>query len=390
MEHAELAAWLRLLLTRGIGSITARRLLAAFGQPQAVFLQPREALRCIVSSRQADALLHAPAELPAQLAAVQQWLRSAPQGVQRRIVTLADTLYPTALLNIEDPPPLLYMEGQLDALQQNGWPPRAIAIVGSRSPTPQGALNAQHFARDSWHAAGVCTISGMALGIDGAAHEGALEACGEKQRRAAIATIAVLGSGINICYPRRHAALMERIARCGLLVSEYPLGTPPQPANFPRRNRIISALAHGTLVVEAALRSGSLITARLAAEQGKTVFAVPGSIHSQLSRGAHSLLRQGACLAESAQDILDEMHWAPGSTALAAPPELPPAPPPDTPEDENAALLRALGTDPVSLDALQARTGWPTQQLQVRLLELELAGSAARLPGGLFQRIASA
>lgn len=384
MEHAELAAWLRLLLTDGVGSATARRLLAAFGLPQAIFLQSHAALRQVVSNRQADALLREPDTLPAQLETTQRWLNNAPEGTQRRLLTLGDALYPPSLLNIEDPPPLLYAEGRIDALERSGWPQRAIAIVGSRSPTPQGALNARRFARELG-AAGVCITSGMALGIDGAAHEGALEACGDTAQ--GIATIAVLGTGLDICYPRRHAALAQRIAQSGLLVSEYPLGTPPAPPNFPRRNRIIAGLAQGTLVVEAALRSGSLITARLAAEQGKNVFAVPGSIHSQLSRGAHDLIRQGACLAESVHDVLQEMQWE-GS----APTTTPSTPSPAAPEagNDDDALLHALGTDPVSLDALQARTGWPTEQLQVRLLELELAGQLARLPGGLFQRTASA
>lgn len=381
MEHAELAAWLRLLLTDGVGSATARRLLAAFGLPQAIFLQSHAALRQVVSSRQADALLREPENLPTQIDATQRWLHSAPESTQRRIITLGDALYPPTLLNIEDPPPLLYVEGRINVLENSGWPQRAIAIVGSRNPTPQGTRNAAHFAHELG-AAGVCITSGMALGIDGAAHEGALETCGD-----GIATIAVLGTGLDICYPRRHSTLAQRIAQSGLLVSEYPLGTPPAPPNFPRRNRIIAGLAQGTLVVEAALRSGSLITARLTAEQGKTVFAVPGSIHSQLSRGAHDLIRQGACLAENVQDILEEMQWEDNAPSPAAP--SPAAPEAAAPDDDDA-LLRALGADPVSLDALQARTGWPTEQLQVRLLELELAGHAARLPGGLFQRIAGA
>ena len=389
MEHAELASWLRLLLTDGVGSAAARRLLATFGLPQAIFLQSHAALRQEVNNRQADALLREPENLSAQLDATQRWLHSAPEGLQRRILTLGDALYPPALLNIEDPPPLLYVEGRIDVLENCGWPPRAIAIVGSRSPTPQGALNATRFAADLARAAGACIISGMALGIDGAAHEGALQACGDTAQ--GIATIAVTGTGLDICYPRRHSALAQRIAQSGLLVSEYPLGTPPAPPNFPRRNRIIAGLAQGTLVVEAALRSGSLITARLAAEQGKSVFAVPGSIHSQLSRGAHDLIRQGACLAESVHDVLQEMQWEGSAPTPATTPAAPsPAAPEAAAPDDDDALLRALGADPVSLDALQARTGWPTEQLQVRLLELELAGHAARLPGGLFQRIAGA
>ena len=349
-------------------------------------MQSHAALRQVVSSRQADALLRVPDDLPTQIETTGRWLHSAPEGTQRRILTLGDALYPPTLLNIEDPPPLLYAEGRVDVLERSGWPQRAIAIVGSRSPTPQGAHNARRFARELG-AAGVCITSGMALGIDGAAHEGALEA---REESATIATIAVLGTGLDICYPRRHSALAQRIAAHGLLMSEYLLGTPPAPANFPRRNRIIAGLSHGTLVVEAALRSGSLITARLAAEQGKTVFAVPGSIHSQLSRGAHDLIRQGACLAESALDVLQEMQWEGSAPAPTTSPTPSPAAPEAAASDDDDILLRALGADPVSLDALLARTGLPTEQLQARLLELELAGHAARLPGGLFQRIAGA
>jgi DNA processing protein len=253
-------------------------------------------------------------------------------------------------------------------------------VVGSRNPTPQGLVNARRFS-EALAQAGLTVVSGMALGVDGAAHEGALDAASDGQ----LATIAVVGTGLDRVYPKRHLELSHRIAQQGLLLSEYPLGTPPLPPNFPKRNRIIAALSQGTLVVEAALQSGSLITARQAAEQGKDVFAIPGSIHSPQSRGCHALLKQGAKLVETAQDVLEELQLAPGSDRLAR------TPADDSPADEGAShensLLAALGFDPVGLDVLVARTGIAAAELQARLLEYELRGDVARLPGGLFQRV---
>ena len=228
------------------------------------------------------------------------------------------------------------------------------------------------------------SISGLALGIDGAAHEGALESLAGGSER--LATVAVVGTGLDRVYPKRHLELAHRIARHGLLLSEYPLGTPPLVANFPRRNRLIAGLAQGTLVVEAALRSGSLITARLTADQGKEVFAIPGSIHSPQARGCHALIKQGAKLVESAQDILEELK-------IDAAPQQSKHRPADHSKDERDAgdatqrLLELVGFDPVGLDALQARSGLETAQLQAQLMTLELARELARLPGGLFQRI---
>lgn len=258
-------------------------------------------------------------------------------------------------------------------------------MVGSRNPTPQGLLTARQFAR-ALSAAGLTVVSGLALGIDAAAHEGALEGCPEGT--AQLATVAVIGTGIDRVYPRQNRDLAHRIARRGLIVSEYPIGTPPLAANFPRRNRLISAFAQGTLVVEAALQSGSLITARLAGEQGKEVFAIPGSIHGTQSRGCHQLIRQGAKLVESAQDILEELRLPPRTGGeVGAATETTPQSTDDPSESGNDPLLTAMGADPVSLDALQARCGLPTPELQARLLELELEGRLARLPGGLFQRL---
>jgi DNA processing protein len=261
-----------------------------------------------------------------------------------------------------------------------------IAMVGSRNPTPQGETNAREFAR-ALAGSGLCVVSGLALGIDAAAHDGAL--------LAGACTVAVVGTGLDRVYPKGNLALAHRIAQQGLIVSEFPLGTPPLTANFPRRNRIISGLSKGVLVVEAALKSGSLITARLAAEQGKDVFAIPGSIHSPQSRGCHALIKQGAKLVETVEDVLDEMK-PPASRHddNAAPDRSSPTPGgqtgPTTPALQPDALLVALGFDVTTLDALQARTGLPTAELQARLLELELDGHLSRLPGGKFQRLASA
>ena len=385
MPEDELAAWLRLTLTPGVGNDTARRLLAAFGLPQAIFAQGSAALRQVVTPVQASALAQAPEGLPALLHATLAWLAGAQAGLPRRVITLGDAAYPGGLLAIEDPPVLLYATGQLQLLQP-AWPGPALAMVGSRNPTPQGEQNARQFARHL-SAAGLTIVSGLALGVDGAAHDGALLAVDEAGPAQRLATVAIIGTGIDRVYPRQHRALAHRIARHGLILSEYPLGTPPLPANFPKRNRLIAGLAQGTLVVEAALQSGSLITARLAAEQGKEVFAIPGSIHSPQSRGAHALLRQGAKLVETAQDVLEELRMP---TAAPAPVADKPGEQAATPDSDNAALLAALGADPVGFDALQARTGLPTDVLQARLLELELEGRVGRLPGGLFQRLARA
>ena len=401
MSPHELSSWLRLTLTPGVGNDAARRLLAAFGLPEQVFVQSAAALRQIVSAAQAQALQTAPAGLEALLASTLGWLANgdAEHG-GRLIVTLGDSAYPASMLAMEDPPLMLYLQGQTSGLTTGAapaitaggatptpWPARALAMVGSRNPTPQGAENARQFAR-SFSAAGLTVVSGLALGVDGAAHEGALSAWPEPAASGPPRTIAVIGTGIDRVYPRQHHDLARRIARQGLIVSEYPLGTPPIATNFPKRNRLIAGLSQGTLVVEAALQSGSLITARLASEQGKEVFAIPGSIHNPQSRGCHALIRQGAKLVETAQDVLEELRWpasadATNSEAVSAQPSSV-AGHFDT-EDE---VLRALGADPVGLDALLARTGLDTPRLQARLLELELEGRVARLPGGLLQRMA--
>lgn len=384
MDAVDLLAWLRLSLTPGIGNTTARRLLSAFGLPQNLFAQHQAALKSLVTQTQAHALSREPENLPAQFERTQQWLRESQNGVQRRILTLADSDYPAGLLNMPDPPLMLYLQGQLQTLQLQGWPQQALAVVGSRTPTPQGLLNARQFARAMVHAK-LCIVSGLALGIDGAAHDGALLAAEKDACPLPLPTVAVLGTGLDRIYPARHRALAQRVMAHGLMMSEFPLGTAPLPANFPKRNRLIAGLSQGTLVVEAALRSGSLVTARLALEQGKEVFAIPGSIHSPLSRGPHALIRQGAKLVETARDILEEMQLdAPVAAADGQTLQTPSA---SAMTDSEDMLLQALGDDPSSLDALQARTGLATAQLQARLLELELQGQVARLPGNLFQRL---
>lgn len=372
MERDELSAWLRLTLTPGVGNESARRLLAAFGLPATLFGQSALALQHLLSPAQIAALHREPEGLAALLETTWTWLQQAP--AQRAVVPLGDARYPGALLDIEDPPLLLYLMGRLDLPLDGSC---SVAIVGSRNPTPQGALNARQFAQ-ALGQAGLTIVSGLALGIDGAAHEGALD--GHPRPGDRLATVAVVGTGLDRVYPKSHHALAHRIGEQGLIISEYPLGTPPLAANFPRRNRLIAGLSSATLVVEAALQSGSLITARLAVEQGKDVFAIPGSIHATQSRGCHALIRQGAKLVESAQDVLEEL---PGWTAPVAPV----TPPAEAAED---SLLQAIGLDPVSLDALQARTGLDIAPLQARLMALELDGQLARLPGGLLQRLVRA
>jgi DNA processing protein len=374
MQRAELAAWLRLALTHDVGNTAARRLLAAFGLPKAVFEQPAESLAQVVSPALATALGTEPEQLATQVDATWRWLEAAEPPGTRHVLTLADSAYPPGLLQTDDPPLMLYVIGRIPPT----WP-AGIAVVGSRNPTPQGLDNARQFSR-SFAQAGFTVVSGLALGVDGAAHEGALQGAAAAQ----LATIAVVGTGLDRVYPRQHLELARRIAERGLMVSEYPLGTPPLAQNFPKRNRIISALSQGTVVVEAALKSGSLITARQAAEQGREVFAIPGSIHSPQSRGCHWLLKQGAKLVESAQDVLEELRAPIEHPLMGSASSEEHAAQHDEPKD---GLLAALGFDPVTLDALVARTGIATADLQARLLELELDGEVARLPGGLFQRV---
>ncbi|MDO4795596.1 MAG: DNA-processing protein DprA [Brachymonas sp.] len=491
MTREEVAAWLQLVQAKGIGSGTARRLLAAFGLPQQILAQSPAALAQVLSAKQIAALRTPDDETLALIETTWQWLQqglavtspveqggqpsiastnvaaaleaqasvqsaalsASPPGtsfaqitrqkhshsvgvpVQRRLLVLGDPAYPPLLLQMADPPVLLYAMGQVDRLQ---YQQPCIAMVGSRNPTPQGASNARAFGK-AFSEMGWTVVSGLALGVDGAAHEGALQAAeaasgatgaGRANTRGGLATIAVVGTGLDRVYPRQHHGLAHRIVQHGVILSESPLGTPPLSHHFPKRNRIIAGLSQGVLVVEAALQSGSLITARLAGEQGKEVFAIPGSIHAPQSRGCHALIKQGAKLVESAQDVMEELRpmlaanvqdWlAPvaafdaavcsvaadaglaAEAAMAGTERAASVKPlssavleqgavDEPPVQGDAALiLQALGHDPAGLDTLLARTGMETATLQAKLLELELMGLIGRLPGGLFQRIGMA
>ncbi|MEO8298436.1 MAG: DNA-processing protein DprA [Burkholderiales bacterium] len=377
MGRDELAAWLRLLETPGIGRLSARRLLAAFGSPQAVFEATLGARQQVVDATQAHQLALIPTGLDDLVARTWQWLQ---HDAGHALLTLGDPLYPPALLTLTDPPLLIYCIGRLDRLLG-----LSVAVVGSRNPSAQGIENARLFSADLSRA-GLVVVSGLAMGIDGAAHDGALQG--------PAGTIAVVGTGLDQVYPSRHRALAQRIAADGLILSEFALGTPPLSANFPQRNRVIAGLTLGTLVVEAALRSGSLITARLASESGREVFAIPGSIHAPQSRGCHALIKQGAKLVESTQDILDELLLDTGryTRVHVEPPaatSLRPLPHTDDEQDSDP-VLRALGHGPATFDTLQLRTGCSASDLNVQLLSLELSGRIERLPGQVFQRLVRA
>ncbi len=373
LARDELAAWLRLLETPGVGLEAARRLLASTGSVQAVFDLPGDAWQAALSAAQREALSRPPEHLDDLLARTWAWLNADPR---HDILLLGDADYPNALLQTADPPLLLYLHGRRELLGEV-----AMAIVGSRSPTAQGADNASQFAC-ALSKQGLTIVSGLALGIDGAAHHGALKGALE----GGSSTIAVLGTGLDQIYPRRHLKLSQEITEQGLLISEYSLGTPVLPANFPRRNRLIAGMSMGCLVVEAALQSGSLITARLASEAGREVFAIPGSIHSPQSHGCHALIRQGAKLVERVEDILEELP------KLSKPPPVGDGPLPAARAQDNCLnrtqtqILQLMGFDPVSLDVLAQRGGWSVAELNGLLLELELAGEIARLAGQLFQR----
>ncbi|RDK03989.1 DNA-processing protein DprA [Paraburkholderia lacunae] len=382
--NIELAAWLRLSLAPGLKPAALRLLLSAFGLPEAIFDQSPEALASIAGEAAARAVLTpASPDFEAQLAAVVAW-REQPGN---QLVTLDDPAYPPALLTMPDPPPLLYIKGQLDLLHT-----RAIAVVGSRSATPQGVEDAERFAREL-SVAGVTVVSGLALGIDGAAHRGGLEGPG--------GTVAVIGTGADLVYPSAHHALARQIAVRGAIVSEWPLGTPARAANFPQRNRLIAGLVSGVLIVEAAMRSGSLITARLANEMGRDIFALPGSVHAPLSRGCHRMIKQGAKLIETPDEVLEELGFA--RAAKTAPVGAPPMQRDDRIQEDAAQaaasavvrsaitaegerLLAALGHAPTTLEILATRTEMEGAVLQNTLLQLELAGQLTVLPGGRFMR----
>ena len=375
IDSPELQAWIRLNLEPHLKTEHLRLLLSIFGMPQDICAASTGSLARYVDAPLAARLARAPdAEQQACMGQTLEWLKNPG----RCLLTLADPDYPPALLQLTDAPPVLFASGRLETLRHP-----ALAMVGARSATPGGIENAQAFAQ-YLAAQGWCIISGLASGIDTAAHEGALKAGAHGG-----GTIAILGTGIDRVYPPANRALAHRIAEQGLLLSEFPLGTPGLKFNFPRRNRLVAALSRGVLVVEAARRSGSLITARVAGELGREVFAIPGSIHSPLSHGCHALIRQGAKLVESGQDILEELQQGalPGVKILPPQPERIAHPPDGIPAEAFTTLTQALGHDPVGLDTLQARTGWDTGVLLHRLTLMELAGQLAHQTDGRYARL---
>lgn len=355
---ADLEPWLRLSLLRGLGDESFRRLLIAFGSPDRILGAAHHELSRVVPADLARAIGGASA--PEGLQQTAAWL-AEPGNL---IITLGDPRYPQALLQIPDPPPLIYVKGNPALLDAP-----ALAIVGSRNATPQGVALAESFA-STLSDAGLTIVSGLALGIDAAAHRGGL--AGRAR------SIAVVGTGLDIVYPARNRALAHALAEGGALMSEFPLGTGALAGNFPRRNRLISGLARGCLVIEAAAQSGSLITARLANEQGRDVFAVPGSVHSPLSKGCHLLIKQGAKLVESAQDVLEELNMS--APARASPPAAA-----DNPQ--TVALLEHLGFDPCDVDTLILRSGLTSEAVSALLTQLEIEGRVAALAGGKYQRL---
>jgi DNA processing protein len=373
-DAQDLEHWLRLALTPGVGPVGARTLLEQFGLPHAIFESGGGLLDEVAGSRLAAALRARDPERERRVEHALEWAHAA----RHHLVTLADADYPPLLLRIADAPPLLYVVGQREALARP-----TVAIVGSRNPTAAGVANARAFGH-ALSSAGWTVASGLALGVDGAAHDGALEG--------GAGTIAIVGTGADLVYPSRHRRLAERIAEDGAIVSEFPLGTEPSAGQFPRRNRLIAGMSHGVLVVEAALHSGSLITARQAGEFGRDVFAIPGSIHSPLSRGCHALIRQGAVLVESAEDLLDELPRQDTDAHLRTLPmsasahmdlellteriEIP----------EQDPILAAVGYEPVLPDTLATHLGLAAGDMVARLVVLELSGRLQRLPDGRIVR----
>ncbi|VWD19542.1 DNA processing protein DprA [Burkholderia lata] len=405
-------AWLQLAHAPGLAPAVLQALLDAFGSPAALLRASDQAIAAVTSPAAAQAVRASErGDLGARTDTALAWL-DAPGNA---LVTLNDPAYPPRLRDLHDPPPLLYVKGRLDLLHA-----RCLAVVGSRHATPQGLADATHFARELSDA-GLPIVSGLALGIDGAAHRGGLDGRS--------GTVAVIATGADLVYPARHRALAHEIAAHGAIVSEWPLGTPARAAHFPQRNRLIAALAIGALVVEAAPRSGSLITARLANELGRDVFAMPGSIHAPLAQGCHALIRDGAKLTAAPLDVLEEYGLGESKTGVAgaaacsghpgantgdireteaaiqsaaarattaAPATAPardeapsPAPPlPGTPSEQ--AVLAALGYGPVTYEWLAEHSGLSDDVLHRALLALELSGRVASLPGGRFARLDAA
>jgi DNA processing protein len=359
----EKSLWIGLSNIHGVGSQTFCQLLKIFGSPTNVYAASFKQLNEVVSEKIAAEIIKGIDEVA--LSDSLDWLSQD----NNHLVTLADPHYPKALLEIPDPPPLLYAKGNLALLNQP-----SIAIVGSRNASIQGEKNAEAFA-EGLCSYGLCIVSGLALGIDGAAHRGALKA---KYEKANGATIAVVGTGLDIVYPAKHRDLAHQIVQHGLIISEFSLGTPSKPQNFPRRNRIISGLSLGCLVVEANLQSGSQITARLSAEQGREVFAIPGSIHSPMSKGCHQLIKQGAKLVDNLQDIVEELNLNNVSSTSHQP---------DNTVIPDNSLLKLMGYEQMTLENLVCLSGLTVSEVSSALMLLELEGRVASLAGGQYQKI---
>lgn len=371
----QIDAWLTLHHTPSVGAVTYRKLLQHFGSPERVLQSSPSTLRQsgLLKAAALDFIASGEAAWGSAIEQDLRWLE-APQA---SVVTLEDERYPALLKEISDPPPLLYVRGDADRLT---FP--QLAMVGSRNPDLPGRETARDFAR-RLAASGMTISSGMALGVDSEAHRGALESG---------STIAVVGTGLDRVYPARNRELAHQIAEQGAIISEFPLGTEPHPANFPRRNRIISGLSLGTLVVQAAKRSGSLITARLAMEQGREVFAIPGSIHNPLARGNHQLIRQGAKLVETTDDIMEELRGM--LELLQEQFRL------DVDDDKQqvidaveveegspaAQLLEHMGYEAILIDRLVALSGLTTETVSSIIMRLEIQGAVVSLPGGRVQR----
>jgi DNA processing protein len=358
---ARVEAWASLQLTDGLGTRAVFDLLKAFGGADEIRAASRASLTRFVPAELADTIRRGPDA--ALLDRTIDWV--AANG--HWLIAWDDPAYPRMLLSLPDPPPVFLYVGERTLLNRP-----ALAIVGSRNATPRGMEHAEAFAA-ALSDAGLAIVSGLALGIDAAAHRGGLAGAGR--------SIAVIGTGPDKVYPAANKALAKELARNGGLLSEFGLGTPPLRGNFPRRNRILSGLSRGVLVVEAALDSGSLITARLAAEQGRDVFAIPGSIDSPFSKGCHRLIRDGAKLVETAADVLEELGLAADAAKEIDPPT-------DGPAASDAAhsVFAAMGHDPAAVDVLSGRTGLAADVVTAALVELELLGRVALLPGGIYQR----
>lgn len=361
-------AWLTLAITPGISAANLRRLLELFGSAEALTgAKPAELRAAGVGDEAAQALLSPDSAVLDRCLA---WLAASPA---HHVVTWADAAYPPLLAQISDPPVVLFVHGDPAAL---GLP--QLAIVGSRSASPGGEATARAFAAHLANC-GLAITSGLALGIDAAAHRGALASGGM--------TIAVLGTGPDQIYPRQHHELAASIAAQGALVTEFAPGTPVRRANFPQRNRIISGLSAGTLVVEASIQSGALVTARCAAEQGREVFAIPGSIHNPLAKGCHKLIRDGAKLVESAGHILVELPGLLSAEAARAAPKESEAPAHAMQHDADyTKLLAAMSWDTVDVNTLAERSGLTAAEVSSMLLILELEGHVRAVAGGRFQR----